>query len=176
MVLHIRTNGEAAKALASAQRVLREADSTVPVQFAWTIEELIDQSLWAPKMAGVLLGVLGILALVLASIGLYGVMAFMVSQRNREIGLRMALGAAQGDVVSMVLKHAMILVGIGTFLGLTAAYAVSNLVATILYGSARDPVTFVGVAVMLAAVAFLATLVPALKASRVDPLIALRYE
>ena len=149
----------------------------MPVQFAWTIEELIDQSLWAPKMAGVLLGVARYsLALVLASIGLYGVMAFMVSQRNREIGLRMALGAAQGDVVSMVLKHAMILVGIGTFLGLTAAYAVSNLVATILYGSARDPVTFVGVAVMLAAVAFLATLVPALKASRVDPLIALRYE
>ena len=148
----------------------------MPVQFAWTIAELMDQSLWAPKMAGVLLGVLGILALALASIGLYGVMAFMVSQRNREIGLRMALGAAQSDVVSMVLKHAMILVGIGTFLGLAAAFAVSNLVASILFGSARDPLTFVGVAVMLAVVAFLATLVPALKASRVDPLIALRYE
>ena len=176
MVLHIRTNGDAADALAGAQRILREADSTVPVQFVWTITELIDQSLWAPKMAGVLLGVLGILALVLASIGLYGVMAFMVSQRNREIGLRMALGAARGDVLSMVLKHAMILVGIGTFLGLAAAFAVSNLVESILFGSARDPVTFVGVAVMLAVVAFLATLVPALKASRVDPLVALRYE
>ncbi len=176
MALHIRTNGDAADALAGAQRILREADSTVPVQFAWTIAELIDQSLWAPKMAGVLLGEAGILALVLASIGLYGVMAFMVSQRNREIGLRMALGAARGDVVSMVLKHAMILVGIGTFLGLAAVFAVSNLVESILFGSARDPVTFVGVAVMLAVVAFLATLVPALKASRVDPLVAPRYE
>jgi len=176
MVLHVRSTGAPEQALASAQRVLRETDAAVPAQNAWTIAELIDQSLWAPKMAGVLLGVLGALALALASVGLYGVMAYTVSQRNQEIGLRMALGAGQSNVLAMVLKHAMTLVGLGTLLGLLAAFAVSNVVASILYGSARDPVTFVGVALALAFVALLAALVPAFKASRVDPLVALRYQ
>ncbi len=176
MVLHVRSVSDPVAALASAQRVLRETDATVPAQNAWTIQELIDQSLWAPKMAGVLLGILGALALALASVGLYGVMAYTVSQRTQEIGLRMALGAARGDVLAMVLKQAMVLVGIGTLLGLAASFAVSNVVASSLYGSARDPVTFVGVPVALALVAFLATLIPALKASHVDPLTALRYQ
>ena len=176
MVLHVRSAGDPVAALAASQRVLRETDPSVPAQNAWTVRELMEQSLWAPKMAGVLLGILGGLALALATVGLYGVMAYTVGQRNQEIGLRMALGAAQGDVVVMVLKQAMILVGIGTLLGLVAAFGVSNVVASILYGSARDPITFLGVPLTLAVVATLATLVPALKASRVDPLVALRYE
>ncbi len=176
MVLHVRTDGDPAEALGTARRVLREMDSTVPAQNTWTIAELIDQSLWMPKMAGILFGVLGALALALASIGLYGVMAYTVTQRNREIGLRMALGAAQSDVLKMVLKMALALVGIGTALGLVGAMFVSGLVASILYGSARDPVTFIAVPIALTLVSLVATIVPALKASRVDPLVALRYQ
>jgi ABC-type antimicrobial peptide transport system permease subunit len=104
------------------------------------------------------------------------VIAYSVTQRNQEIGLRMALGAAQADVVGMVLKQAMILVGLGTAAGLLISLAVSNLVATILFGSARDPITFVAVPLALALVAFSASLIPALRASRVDPLAALRHQ
>jgi predicted permease len=176
MVLHVRTAGDPARALAASRQVLREIDPRVPAMNTWTITEVIGQSLWAPKLAAVLLATLGALALALASVGLYGVMAYSVSQRNQEIGLRMALGAAQGDVVGMVLKQAMVLVALGTAVGLLLSFAVSNVVATILYGSARDPLTFVTVPVTLALVALVASLVPALRASRVDPLAALRHQ
>jgi predicted permease len=176
MVLHLRAESDPTEALAIARQALREVDPRLPITFAWTIAEVIDQSLWAPKLAAVLLASLGALALALASIGLYGVMAYNVSQRNQEIGLRMALGAAQSDVLGMVLKQAMILVGIGTAVGLAIALAVSNVAATILYGSARDPLTFVAVPVTLAAVALLASLIPAVRASRVDPLSALHHQ
>jgi len=176
MVLHVRTDGDPADALGGAQRILRETDRTVPSQNTWTIAELIDQSLFLPKMAGILLGAIGLLALTLASIGLYGVMSFNVSQRKQEIGLRMALGADQGDVLKMMIKLAMALVGVGTVIGLGGAFLVSGAVSSILYGSARDPLTFIGVPIALAIVALLATLIPAIKASRVDPLIALRYQ
>jgi ABC-type antimicrobial peptide transport system permease subunit len=99
-----------------------------------------------------------------------------VSQRNQEIGLRMALGAAQGDVLGLVLRQALALVSIGTLVGLGLAFAVSNVAATILYGSARDPLTFVAVPAGLLFVALSASLVPALRASRVDPLAALRHQ
>jgi predicted permease len=177
MVLHLRSESDdPTEALGIARQALREADPRVPITFAWTISEVIDQSLWAPKLAAVLLATLGGLALALASIGLYGVMAYNVSQRNQEIGLRMALGAAQSDVLRMVLRQAMTLVGIGTSVGIAVAFAVSNVAATILYGSARDPLTFVAVPATLAAVALLASLVPAFRASRVDPLAALHHQ
>jgi ABC-type antimicrobial peptide transport system permease subunit len=137
--------------------------------------EVVDQSLWAPKMGAVLFAGMGLLALALAAVGLYGVMAYHVSQRNREIGLRMALGAGQQDVLRMVLGQAMVLVGLGCALGLAISLMASNLVATLLFGSARDPVTFIAVPLGLALVALVASLVPALRASHVDPLIALRH-
>jgi predicted permease len=176
MVLHVRTIGDPTQALAAARQVLREIDPRVPATNTWTIAEVIAQSLWAPKLAAVLLATLGGLALALASVGLYGVVAYSVSQRVQEIGLRMALGAAQSDVIRMVLKQAMILVGLGTALGLLLSLAVSNVVATIIYGSARDPLTFITVPLGLALVALVASLVPALRASRVDPLAALRHQ
>jgi predicted permease len=176
MVLHVRTAGDATQALAASRQVLREIDSRIPATNTWTIAEVIAQSLWAPRLAAILLATLGGLALALASIGLYGVMAYSVSQRNQEIGLRMALGAAQGDVVGMVLKQAMILVGLGTAFGLVFSLAVSNVVANILFGSARDPLTFLVVPLALSVVALVASLVPALRASRVDPLAALRHQ
>jgi predicted permease len=176
LVLHVRTEGDPSAALAIARQALREIDARVPATNTWTITEVIGQSLWAPKLAAVLLATLGGLALVLASVGLYGVIAYSVSQRNQEIGLRMALGAAQTDVLGMVLKQAMGLVGLGTAVGLVLSLAVSNLVAAVLYGSARDPLTFAVVPLALAVVALVASLVPALRASRVDPLSALRHQ
>jgi putative ABC transport system permease protein len=176
MVLHVRTSGDPSQALAASRQVLREIDPRVPATNTWTISEVIAQSLWAPRLAAVLLATLGGLALALASVGLYGVVAYSVSQRVQEIGLRMALGAAQSDVVRMVLKQAMILVGLGTAVGLVLSLAVSNVVANILFGSARDPLTFVAVPLALALVALVASLVPALRASRVDPLAALRHQ
>ncbi|MGH9324457.1 MAG: FtsX-like permease family protein, partial [Vicinamibacteria bacterium] len=176
MVLHVRTGADPGQALAAARQVIREIDPRVPATNTWTIAEVISQSLWAPKLAAILLATLGGLALALASIGLYGVMAYSVSQRSQEIGLRMALGAASSDVLRMVLKQAMALVGLGTAAGLGLSLAVSNVVAAILYGSARDPLTFVAVPLTLGIVALVASLVPALRASRVDPLVALRYQ
>ena len=126
-------------------------------------------------MAGILLGVLGALALALASVGLYGVMAYSVSQRTREIGVRMALGAGRASVLAMVLRQAMTLVVAGLALGLAGAFAVSRVVSGLLFGlSAIDPATFMGVGVLLVLVATLATYVPARRASRLDPLRALR--
>lgn len=124
MVLHVRTEGDPAQALAASRQVLREIDPRVLAMNTWTITDLIGQSLWAPKLAAVLLTILRGLALALASVGLYGVMAYSVSQRNQEIGLRMALGAAQGDVLGMVLKQAMLLVGLGTAAGLLISLGV----------------------------------------------------
>jgi predicted permease len=176
MVLYVRSLREPEPALAAAREVVRNIDSRVPITNTSTVADLIDQSLFAPKLAALLLASLGGLALALASVGLYGVMAYSVTQRSQEIGLRMALGAAQGDVLGMVLKQAMILVAIGGAFGLIASLAVSNVIATILFGSARDPLTFVAVPTTLAAVALVASLVPALRASRVDPLAALRHQ
>jgi putative ABC transport system permease protein len=149
----------------------------MPITASWTVGEVIDQSLWAPKLGAALLTLLGLLALALAAVGLYGVMAYTVSQRNHEIGLRMALGARQPDVLKLVLAQGMKLVGIGLAIGLVLALLVSRLVGSLLYGiSATDPATFIGVTLILVVVALVANLLPAHRASRVDPLIALRYE
>ncbi len=147
----------------------------MPVTNPFTIGQVIDQSLWAARLGAILLAVLGGLALVLASVGLYGVMAYAVGQRLHEIGLRMALGAAQRVVLTMVLRQAMTLVVIGLVVGLLAAFGVSRVVSNLLYGiSATDPLTFAGVSLLLAAVGLIASFVPAFRASRVDPLVALR--
>jgi ABC-type antimicrobial peptide transport system permease subunit len=139
------------------------------------MREVLNQSLFPARMAAILLGVLGALALTLASIGLYGVMAYSVSQRRREIGVRMALGANRGQVLTMVLRQAMTLVGIGLAIGMTGALAVSRVVTRLLFGmSPMDPVTFGGVVLVLLSVALMASYVPAWRASRLDPIKALR--
>jgi predicted permease len=177
IVLYIRSETDPAPALGAAQREVRAMDPELPVMFPMTVSEVIDQSLWAPKLGAALLTVLGVLALALASVGLYGVMAYSVNQRNQEIGIRMALGACQPDVLGLILKQGMALVGVGIAIGLAAAFAVSRLVSSLLYGiSATDPTTFIGVSVLLVTVAFVSSYLPAFRASRVDPLLALRYQ
>jgi predicted permease len=175
MALMIRAN-EPAAALGAMQNEIRLLDRHVPLTFPFTMRELVSQSLWPARMAAVLLGVLGALALVLASVGLYGVMTYSVSQRRHEIGVRMALGAGQPIVLRMVLVQALRLVSVGLVLGLIGALAVSRLVVRLLFGvSATDPTTFVVVALVLVLVGAIASYIPAFRASRVDPLKALRY-
>jgi putative ABC transport system permease protein len=177
MNLYVRTDADPTQVLAAAQREIRAMDPLVPVINPLTVGEVIDQSLFAPKLAAALLGVMGVIALALASVGLYGVLAFRVAQRSREIGLRMALGAGRSEVLRMVLASAMSVVGVGVAIGLVAAFAVSRAVASLLFGiSTTDPTTFLGVTVLLAVVALLASTLPALRASRVDPLVTLRYQ
>src|SRR5262249_23079592 len=175
MVLFTRTNGEPAPILGTVQGELRSLDPLVPATNPFTIGQVIDTSLWAARLVAILLGVLGGLALVLASIGLYGLMAYSVSQRQQEIGVRMALGAAQPVVLRSILRQAMTLVVVGLVVGLLVAVGVSRAVATLLFGvSATDPATFTVVSLVLVGVGLVASLVPAWRASRVDPIVALR--
>ena len=163
-----------AGALAAAHREIQVLDREMPTPNVWTIAQVIDQSLWPVKLGAGLLAVMGLLALALAAVGLYGVMGYWVNQTHREIGIRMAIGARQSDVLKMVLVRGMTLVAIGLGLGVALSLGVSRLIASILYGSATDPVTFIGVPMLLGGVALVASFIPAYRASRMDPLIALR--
>ena len=175
MTLYVRSSGGIAPVLGAARGELRALDPQVPVVQTFTVTDVIDQSLWAAKFSAALLGIFGLLALVLASVGLYGVMAYAVSQRQREIGLRMALGAQQTEVLRLVLREGLTLVATGVAIGLAAAFVVSRGVASLLYAvSATDATSFLGAAGVLVAVALLASYLPALRASRVDPIVALR--
>ena len=128
-------------------------------------------------MESVILGFLGLLALVLTAIGVYGVVAYSVAQRTRELGIRMALGAQRKDVLKLILVRGLVLVASGSAIGLVACYWLTSLVASQLYGvSPFDPATLVSVALLLAIVALVASYIPARRATKVDPMVALRYE
>ncbi|PYS70734.1 MAG: ABC transporter permease [Acidobacteria bacterium] len=152
-------------------------DPNQPVFDIKTMEERVAMTLETRRFAVVLLGIFGTLALVLAGIGLYGVLAFAVSHRTREIGIHLALGAQPRDVLVMVIKQGMLLVLLGAVLGVAGAFALTRLMQSLLFGvSPTDPVTFVLVPLLLAVVGFVACYLPARRATKVDPLVALRYE
>jgi ABC-type antimicrobial peptide transport system permease subunit len=152
-------------------------DPNVPVLRVRMMEEYLNDAMARERLIAFLSGFFGILALGLASVGLYGVMAYAVTQRTREVGIRMALGAQPGDVMRMIVRESMVPVLIGMLIGLVAALALGRLIASLLYGVAPgDPGSIVLAVGAMLAVALLAAAVPARRAGRVEPMTALRYE
>ena len=177
MVLYVRTSGDPAGFVSAVTRAVQSREPNLPLPDVRPLMDSIGGSLYAARMGALLLSVFGGLALMLSAVGVYGVMAFSVSRRTREIGVRMALGARRGDVVRLVLADGLRLVVAGTALGLGAALAGARWLESFLYGiSSLDGMTFASVPVLLAAVASIACLVPARRAANVDPLVALRSE
>jgi putative ABC transport system permease protein len=179
MTLVVRADGDPAGApfVASVRAAIRAVDPGLPVADVRSMEAVVGASMATPRLTASLLSIFASIALVLASVGVAGVLAFLVSRRRREIGIRMALGATRAGVVALVLRRGLAWAGAGIAAGLAASLFLTRLMAGLLYGVApRDPRTFLSVAALLTGVAVLASAVPALRASRVDPLEALRTE
>jgi predicted permease len=175
VAFYVRTAGHPNAAAPALRAAVRSIDPNVGVFDAAPLEEFTGASLYPQKVAAILLGVLGSLALGLAAIGLYSVMAYMVGQRTHEVGIRMALGARPADVLALVMRHGMVLAASGLAAGAVAAFALTRLVRGVLIGiSATDPRVYAAAVVVLAGVAALASYVPARRATRVDPMRALR--
>ncbi len=173
----LRYEGSLSETLDSVRRTNRLMSSQQGIYGVQTMESLISDSLAARRFAMILLGTFAVLALVLASVGIYGVIAYVVGQRTQEIGIRMALGAQRNDVLRLILWQGTRLALLGICIGIVGALALTRLMTKLLYGvSATDPLTFAGLALILAAVAIAACCLPARKAMRVDPMVALRYE
>jgi putative ABC transport system permease protein len=174
VTLHIRS-GNPEAVLSSVRSVVQQMEPNMPLVGVFTMASIFDQALWAPRMGALLLAIFGGLALLLASIGVYGVMAYAVSQRTRELGIRLALGATTHEVRSMVFRQGLSLTILGVVVGMAGAVGVTRLVANLLFNmSPIDPVTFTIIPIVLLAVASLAIYLPARRASRVDPVVALR--
>ncbi len=177
MALVVRASGEPAALSGVVRREVQSLERNLPVTDARPMTEVVGAALYAARTGATLLTGFGLLALVLAAVGLYGVMAYSVARRTREVGIRMALGARGRDVLRLVLGEALVLVACGVVLGLAGAWAASRLLAGFLYGvSTTDPVAFLGTTAVLVAAALLACFIPARRATKVDPMVALRYE
>jgi putative ABC transport system permease protein len=173
----VRTATPPAVMTPALKDVVGALDKDLPVYAVRTMDTVLDASIAQQRMSMVVFAVFAGVALVLASIGLYGVVAHGVTERTHEIGVRMALGARRVDVLTLVVRQGMALVLAGIALGLLGAFALTRVMSTLLFGvTAKDPLTFMGVAALLTLVAFVACYVPARRATKVDPLIALRYE
>ncbi len=177
MYFLLRTPGDPLTLVESVKRAVAEVDPSRPAANFRTVEQNLSQQTQFLRLYILLLGVFGGIAAVLAAIGIYGVMAYSVAERTREIGIRMALGAGSGDVVKMVLRHALLIVLIGLAVGLAGSFALTRVIKSALYGvTATDPATYVGISALLLLVAIVACLIPTRRAVAVHPTIALRYE
>jgi predicted permease len=177
MVLHVRTTVDPSTVAAAIRNEAQALEKNLPLTNPERMSDRVTNSLYAARMGAIVLAVFGGLALLLASIGLYGVMSFAVSRRTREMGIRVALGARPGEIFRLVLRQGMTLVVVGLVVGLIVAAIVMRLLASFLYGvSTTDALTFTTIPVLLTLVALLACYLPARRATKVEPLIALRYE
>jgi len=173
----LRTAGDLGQVVEAVRGAVREVDKDLPVFSVKTQVELADEALGRERLFAWLTGVFGLLALLLASIGLYGVMSYAVAERTHEIGLRMALGASQGQILRQVIGQGTFLTIIGIVIGLAAALALTRFITSYLFGvSAMDPPTFLAIGALLAVIALVACYLPARRAAKVDPMTALRYE
>lgn len=177
MSLVVRTAIEPRALAKDLQSTVATLDKDLPLFDVKTAEQYLNNAIAQPRFSALLFSLFAAVALFMSSIGLYGVMAYSVTQRTHEIGIRMALGAQMQDVLKMVVRQGMFLAVIGIALGLVAAFALTRLMTTLLYQiGATDPLTFIFVSVMLLGVALAACIVPARRAARTNPLEALRYE
>jgi putative ABC transport system permease protein len=175
--LIIRSHGDPAAQLGAVQDAIRALDSDLAATNVRTIGQTLGQALWAPRFGAALLGVFGFLALGLAMVGIFGVMSYSVSQRTREIGVRIALGAQGKSILRLVVRQGMLLVAVGLVIGLALAFAASRALTSMLYEiSAADPVAFIGISGLLCLAAMLACYLPARRATKIDPIVALRQE
>ena len=173
----MRTQTDPGTTLRAAEGIVASLDRDLPVYDSYTLETLVARSLGEPRFYLLLLTVFAMLAVLLAAVGIYGVMSYTVQQRRREIGIRIALGASTDRVVGMVVRRGLALAIAGVVLGTIGAYALTRVLRSLLFGvSERDPLTFVGVAMVLGMVALIASWVPARRAARVDPLTAMRAD
>jgi predicted permease len=176
-VLHLRSQTPAGATLAAVRAVVRDLDPNLPIFDARPVTEHLQTAVFAQRMGANLLGVMGVLAVVLAAVGLYGVIAYAVNQRTQEMGIRLAVGAAPRDLSKMVLRQALLTTSLGLTLGLGLAFAMTGFMRSLLPGiTPRDPLTFVAVPAGLLLIAIAAALIPARRAGSVDPVVALRYE
>jgi len=175
--LEVRYSGDPQAIISEVRRAVGEVDGNLPVSYQNTLAQQVDQSIASQTLIAQLSTFFGLLAVFLACVGIYGLMSYAVTRRTNEIGIRMALGAGRSKVLWIVMHESLILVGLGLIIGLPAALAADRLVSKMLFGlSPTDPPSMVGAAILLLAFAVLASYLPARKASRVDPMVALRYE
>jgi putative ABC transport system permease protein len=177
MMLVMRTNVDARGLVGAIRKEVQNVDRSVPVSAVRTMDEHMTYALWAPNMAASLSLAFGVVAILLSAVGLYSVMAYVVSQRTREVGIRMALGANRADVLKMIAAQGMRLAVIGVVIGLLLSLAMARALSSLLIGiSGYDVTTFVVVSSLLVLVALIACYLPARRATKIDPLVALRYE
>ena len=177
MNLVVRTQNDPLSIVGAVRQQVQALDRDQPISAVKRMSDWVDSSVSSQRYSTTLLAAFAVLAMILAATGIYGVMSYTAAQRTHEIGVRMALGARRFDVLKLVVRQGMLLTLVGVILGLTGAFALTRVMQSLLFGvTAKDPFTFAVVAALLSAVAFIACLVPALRATRVDPLIALRYE
>jgi putative ABC transport system permease protein len=177
MTLIVRALSEPASLASAVRGKVEEVDRNQPVYDVATMQQRLSEAVAPQRFATLVLGIFAGMAVILAGAGVYGVMAYSVAQRRHEIGVRMALGAQRRDVAQLVLRQVVLLVASGIGLGIFGALALTRFLSSLLYGvKATDPITFLSVALVLAGVALLATYLPARRATRVDPMVALRYE